>query len=286
MGGLALRAHAKLNLYLAVRARRPDGYHDIETVYHAVALADGLTIEPADTLSVVCDPPLADSDGMNLAERAARELAEDAGASSGARITISKNVPEAAGMGGGSADAAATLVGLNEAWGLRLSRDHLKTVAGAVGADVPFMIGGGAAIGRGRGDCLEPIAPWPGLGVVLALPKRRLSTAEVYAGSAPVNGGAPVQGAAAAVCARSLTALGELMRNDLTAAALATAPEIGVALDAASKVGVPALMSGSGPTVFGLGEDAERLDALEAAWKTAGLSTMRTRLGADGAKIV
>lgn len=280
--GLRVEARAKINLFLAVRARRADGYHELETVFHSIELADELVVDEAPALEVTCDPPLDVCDEDNLVTRAVRELAEDAGVPPAARLSVTKHIPEAAGLGGGSADAAAALVGVNRLWGLAWPDARLATVGAAIGADVPFQILGGAAVGRGRGEILEPIAPWPGLGVVLALPARRLSTAEVYKRCSPGPGGVPVQGVAAAVSARSLRALTELMRNDLTASAVSLAPEIQVALDAAAKVGAPALMSGSGPTVFALTDDPERAEAAAAAFASHGFEVARTTLAARG----
>lgn len=281
--GIALAARAKLNLYLAVRRRRDDGYHDIETVFHSLALADDVRIAGAPALDVSCEPDLGVAAVDNLAYRAALELAEDAGVDPCARIRIAKRIPTAAGLGGGSADAAATLVGTARLWGIGWPPSRLRTVASAIGADVPFMVEGGAAIGRGRGDDLEPLAPWPGLSVALARPERRLSTAEVYRRCRVSAGeGPPVEGAAAAVAARSLKALSELMRNDLTEAAAALAPEVSKALQAAARAGVPALMSGSGPTVFALSDDPERMEALLAAWRADNLEVTLTELAARG----
>lgn len=298
---IALAARAKLNLYLAVRARRGDGFHDIETVFHSLALADDVVLDAPDpeggsgagssasdapgiraSVSVTCDPAATVEETDNLAWRAATELAEEAGVAARTRIRISKRIPVAAGLGGGSADAAATLVGADRLWGLGWPRARLRTIAAVIGADVPFMIDGGAAIGRGRGDELEPLAAWPELLVALALPRRRLGTAGVYAGCTPDGGGPPVEGVAAAVAARSLKALAELMRNDLTEAAVCLAPEIGAALETAARTGVPALMSGSGPTVFGLSDDPERVETLLAAWREAGFTTVSSELAASG----
>jgi 4-diphosphocytidyl-2-C-methyl-D-erythritol kinase len=280
--GLRVEARAKINLFLAVRARRADGYHELETVFHSIELADELLVDEAVDLQVACDPPLDVCDEDNLVTRAVRELADDAGVPPAVRVSVTKHIPEAAGLGGGSADAAGTLVGANRLWGLAWPNARLATVGAAIGADVPFQILGGAAVGRGRGEILEPIAPWPGLEVILALPARRLSTAEVYKRCIPGSGGVPVQGVAAAVSARSLKALAELMRNDLTAAAVSLAPEIQVALDAAAEVGVPALMSGSGPTVFALTDDPERSDAVAKAFESCGFGVARTALAGRG----
>lgn len=280
--GFALAARAKLNLYLGVRALRDDGYHEIETVLHSIELADTVAFEAAQGLSVSCEPAIDVDASGNLAFLAARELAEDAGIEPAARICIAKHIPRAAGLGGGSADAAGALVGAARLWGLGWPRARLVTIAVSVGADVPFMLTGGAAIGRGRGDELEPVPPWPGLAAALALPKRPLATARVYAAARPGQGGPPVEGAAAALAARNLEALGDLMHNALTEPAVELAPEIGDALGAAERAGLPALMSGSGPTVFALSDDAERLNALVGMWRAEGFETATSRLSAVG----
>jgi 4-diphosphocytidyl-2-C-methyl-D-erythritol kinase len=287
--GLALTARAKINLHLDVVSERDDGYHDIATLFHSIELADLLELAPAEGLSLTVEPPMALPDEENLAWLAARELGEEAWTLAegaplpmGLAIRVAKRIRRAAGLGGGSADAAATLVGANEIWGLGWPAARLSTVASGLGADVPFMIGGGAAIGRGRGDELEPIAPWAGLGVVLALPEAHLATVDVYARTSSEGSASPVEETAAALSSRDLTALGAAMRNDLTDAAIHFVPEIRQALQIASASSVPAMMSGSGPAVFALSDDAERLDRVDAQWRAAGLPTLRTRLAASG----
>jgi len=126
---IRLRAPAKLNLYLRVLGQRPDGYHEIETLFERIDLADELTFEPAQTLSLTCDEPTLSCGADNLVLRAARTLQEATGTKAGVRIHLAKRIPIAAGLGGGSSDAAATLLGLNELWGLRVSRQRLVELA-------------------------------------------------------------------------------------------------------------------------------------------------------------
>ena len=166
---LTLPARAKLNLTLEVLGRRPDGYHETASIMQTLDLADIVTIEPSDRLEVTCSLPGLDGE-TNLAWKAADLLRREAGVSSGARITIDKHIPSSSGLGGGSSDAAATIVGLNSMWDLGLSYDRLRAIAASVGSDVPFLIEGGTAIALGRGDKIRSLPttdlPW----FVLAFP--------------------------------------------------------------------------------------------------------------------
>ena len=166
---IVLKAYAKVNLALEVLGRRDDGYHNVTTILQTVDLADTVVIEEADDLSVECD----DSDltgDRNLAWKAAEALAGWAGIAPRGRIRIEKRIPVASGLGGGSADAAATLVGLNRLWGLGLSGDDLATVAAGLGSDVPFLLSGGTALGMGRGDEITSLGELPALAMLLVIP--------------------------------------------------------------------------------------------------------------------
>ena len=155
---LTALAYAKVNLTLEVLGRREDGYHEVATVLQTVSLYDRLTFAPDSEIRVECSvPALSNSD--NLAWRAAVALKEATGYASGARITIEKGIPEAMGLGGGSSDAAASFVALNRLWGLGLTAADLEDVGRNLGADVPFLVGGGTAMGTGRGDRLLRLSP-------------------------------------------------------------------------------------------------------------------------------
>ena len=151
---LTALAYAKVNLTLEVLGRRDDGYHDVATVLQTVSLYDRLTFAPDSEIRVECSIS-ALSNPDNLAWRAAVALKEATGYAGGARITIEKGIPEAMGLGGGSSDAAATLVALNRLWGLGLTAADLEDVGRNLGADVPFLVGGGTAMGTGKGDYLK-----------------------------------------------------------------------------------------------------------------------------------
>ncbi len=164
-----LMAYAKVNLTLEVIGKRDDGYHNVATILQTVDLADTVVIGEANDLVVECDEPGLACES-NLAWKAAAALAERAGVAPQAHIRIDKGIPVASGLGGGSADAAAALVGLNRLWRLGLSGDELAGVAAGLGSDVPFLLKGGTALGTGRGDEITPLTPLPGLEMLLVVP--------------------------------------------------------------------------------------------------------------------
>ncbi|MGH2727905.1 MAG: 4-(cytidine 5'-diphospho)-2-C-methyl-D-erythritol kinase, partial [Actinomycetota bacterium] len=177
---MRLTAPAKINLYLAVGARRPDGLHAIESVMQSITLYDSLSIEAADELSLNVSPSgAAPEDETNLVVRALRALVAAAGRTGGATLRLEKQIPSGAGLGGGSSDAAATLVGLNELWSCGISRKALEKIGAGLGADVPFCVRGGTAVARGAGEALAPLAVRRPLWWVIAMPAESLSTPDV-----------------------------------------------------------------------------------------------------------
>lgn len=155
---LTLEAHGKINLTLEVLGRRDDGYHDIVSVIQTISLRDTLTLEDADDVTLECDrPDLVTED--NLVVKAARLLRQTTGRDGGVRLALEKRIPVAAGLGGGSSDAAATLAGLNKLWGLGMSIDDLTPLAASLGSDVPFFLHGGTAMVSGRGEKVRPLPP-------------------------------------------------------------------------------------------------------------------------------
>src|SRR5262244_2012072 len=176
---LALSAACKINLALEVLGRRDDGYHEIATVMQAVDLSDKLVLEDADVLELRTTASDVPTDGTNLALKAALTLREMAGVSRGVRILLDKRIPVAAGLGGGSADAAAVLVGLNRLWRLRWPVVRLDEVAISLGMDVPFFLRGGTALATGRGERIERLRSGS-LGLVLVNPRFEVSTAQMY----------------------------------------------------------------------------------------------------------
>lgn len=283
-----VRAPAKINLHLAVGDLRPDGYHDLVTVFHAVDLADELTISTADRHSVRTTPPDGvPVGGKNLAGVAARLLAKKANGGGPVAIEIAKQIPVAGGMAGGSADAAATLVGCAALWGLDLGRSDLARIGAEIGADVPFALTGGTAVGTGRGDLLSPVLARTPLHWVLALADGGLSTPAVFAeldrlraDSDPPRVG-PVTGMLAALASGDPAAVGAVLGNDLQAAAISLQPGLRRTLRAGVSAGALAgVVSGSGPTVALLCADAESAGGVAA--ELAGSGTCRTVRVATG----
>lgn len=263
---IRLRAPAKLNLYLRVLGRRSDGYHELETLLERIDLADELTFTPAPGgMTLTCDEPALDCGSANLVTQAATLLQQACRTAQGAAIRLAKRIPIAAGLGGGSSDAATTLFGLNRLWQLGLQISKLCELGAQLGSDVPFFLEEAVfAIGRGRGERCEPLAGRvPSLWHVLVIPDERLSTKEVYEGfdrqeSVLTEPTASVTMCAHALCnGPDLAGLAKGLRNDLAPEAIRRCPairDIQHALHTAGCVGVG--VSGSGPSVFGLCRDA------------------------------
>src|SRR5438067_7881668 len=251
---MKLLAPAKVNPFLTVGARGPDGLHEIESVMQAVSLFDSVTLAPSDAFGVTGSPAgAAPEDDSNLALRAARAFAELQGGS-GVSIAIEKRIPVAAGLGGGSADAAATLVGLNGLLDTRVSKKALEKMAAGLGADVPFCVRGGTAAARGVGENLSVLpCPTP-VWWILGISGARLSTADVYEEFDRLGGGRVEDpyDVADALARADVERLASALRNDLERAALSLAPQIRTgrdALGAAGALGV--ILAGSGPTWLG-----------------------------------
>lgn len=250
-----LRASAKVNLALEVLGKRADGYHEIATVLQAVDLFDRIAVATADTLSLHTDDPDLPTDEGNLVMRAARLLQKAASIETGARIRLRKRIPVAAGLGGGSSDAAATLWGLSRLWKLRWPAARLQELAVELGMDVPFFLGAGRAVARGRGEQLAPLPGGGGYALVLVNPRVPLSTREVY-GRVPTGWRAQPVGTDRVIEAlrtRNVNRVAAALTNNLEGLVEPVLPVIGrmkAALLAAGALG--AIMSGSGPTVFGM----------------------------------
>ena len=272
-------ARAKVNLWLQVVGRRSDGYHLLDSLVAFADLADSLQVAPSDRLSLAVDGPASaalDGEGDNLVLKAARLLAEHSGVTSGASLRLTKRIPVAAGLGGGSADAAATLRALVELWRLKLPEPQLFGLAARLGADVPMCLVGRTALASGIGEKLAPAPPLPTCGLLLVNPGKALPTADVFAArrgdfSRPAPIGRPWSDLASLVEALSRRG------NDLTTAASTLCPAIGDVLAFLQRSpGVRhAAVSGSGATCFALYDtraDAERAGARAPAawWRHAG----------------
>ena len=254
---MILSAPAKINLGLAVRGRRPDGYHDISTIFLKISLADELGIDDTDNpdITVHCDAPAVPSDSRNLVHRAATAL-QPAAPGRGARLSLRKSIPVAAGLGGGSSDAAAALSGLNTLWNLQMDPAELARHAAAIGADVPFfLLPEVAALGRGRGDKLEPLSCPTVLSLVLVKPPVKVSTAWAYRQlhlTLTDNAGATTI-LAHHLESGDIEGLGKACFNDFESVLLARFPVLGTIKKALTQSGVYGVsMSGSGPTMYAL----------------------------------
>ncbi len=271
---LVAEAFAKVNRSLVVLGKRSDGFHELDTVFQAVGLTDRLTFEESDLLTLDVDDPSIPSGAENLVLRAARALAEAAGLRARAAITLEKRIPSGGGLGGGSSDAAVTLIGLSALWELDLPLELLSRVAGELGSDVPFFLHGGTARGLGRGERIAQLDDLPPLGVVLVMPPFPVSTPEVFRRlEAPAWDGSGVG---------ALDASADPDRNDLEPAAEALFPALREVREALERAGATrARLSGSGSTVFGLfpdlakaAEASRRLDGLPAGSAVRVVSTL------------
>jgi 4-diphosphocytidyl-2-C-methyl-D-erythritol kinase len=304
-GAVTVRAPAKINLELRVGPRRADGYHELATVFHAVALFDDLVAVPAPPASGISitvtgrDAASVPADESNLAVRAAMLLAERIGVpDADVSLHLRKGIPVAGGMAGGSADAAAALVACDALWHTGLDRERLHELAAELGSDVPFSLLGGTAIGGGRGERLTPALARGEYHWVVALSDHGLSTPAVYSeidrlrasGAAPDAGEPDISDdLMAALRAGDAAALGACLDNDLQPAALSLAPGIERALDIGRKVGaLGGLVSGSGPTAVFLARDgAHSLDlAMALTASGAAADVVRTVGPVPGARLV
>lgn len=256
---VTVRVPAKVNLELLVGPLRPDGYHSLATVFQAVSLHDDVTVVDAPEWGCTVTGPLAEgvpSDGDNLALRAARLLADRSGIDTSAHLTIRKDIPVAGGMAGGSADAAAALLGCDRLWGLGLGKDELESIAAEIGSDVPFLLTGGTALGSGRGERLAPALARGTFHWVFGLSSEGLSTPAVYAecdrlrGDAVVPEPTPTPELMGALRTGNAHELATHLRNDLQQAAISLRPSLGEVLLAGVEYGaLGGVVSGSGPTV-------------------------------------
>lgn len=304
MARVTVRVPAKVNLSLGVGRARPDGYHALATVYQAVDLHDELRItdrsddEIAVTVHTEIDLPegaaVPEGDD-NIAVRAAKLLRDRLDRPElGADIAIRKVIPVAGGMAGGSADAAATLVGCNELWGGGLTRPELEPLAAELGSDVPFLLHGGNAIGGGRGETISPILARGGYHWVFATAAEGLSTAAVYAEFDRLNPNGVLEPEVPDALLNALRAgdahlLGKTLTNDLTEAALSLRPELADTLKVGLEAGaLGALISGSGPTtLFLVASEEHGLDvSMALASVASSADVIQSRGPVTGARLI
>ena len=301
-GPVKVRVPAKINLHLAVGPLRPDGYHELNTVYHAISLFDELTARRGDTLTLTMEGEGTgdlDLDESNLIIRAARALAAHRRVPAHARLHLRKSIPLAGGLAGGSADAAATLIACDLLWGLGMSREELAEIGAELGSDVPFLLHGGTALGTGHGEAVSPILARPTVWHwVVAIADGGLSTPAVYreldrlratdqpAPPTPLGGTDRLM---SAMRQRDPEILGEALGNDLQAAALSLRPQLADVLKAGHEAGaITGLVSGSGPTCVFLAADATHAHEVAAELTAAKVcrSVVTARGPQPGARVI
>jgi len=269
---LTLSSFAKINWTLEILGKRPDGYHELRTLLQTVSVADELTFEQTEQgIEIVCDHPDVPGDETNLVHRAARLFGDFAGIEKGVRVTINKRIPTAAGLGGGSSNAAVTMMALQKLWQIKLAPRELFGLGAKLGADVPFFFLGGTALGVGRGDEIYPLADIKTDFLLLINAGILVPTREVYS-KLPTQltnpeGIPKMPTSFEAAYARAITPDEQIrqtwLHNDLEIPVLARHPLLGEIKERLKKVGASGvLMSGSGSTVFAIFDnDAARTNA-------------------------
>lgn len=271
---LTVRSYAKINWSLDVLHRREDGYHEIRTLFQTVSLHDLLVIKPTDgAIEVDCSDPGVPRDERNLAFKAALALKEAAGVAVGARIEIDKRIPVGGGLGGGSSNAAATLVALHRLWGVEPDSAELVAIAARLGSDVPFFLVGGTALGVGRGDEVYPVEEVVCDTLLLANPGSRVSTTDAYAGlSRLTRPRSPRMMTFALNAAKGILEHPPVGFNDLEEVVMRSHQEIARTKRDLLTLGARcALMSGSGSTVYAVFENEEERDRAVGPLRAGGL---------------
>lgn len=295
---VTVKVPGKVNVYLGVGPREFSGYHELATVFQAVGIYDEVTVSAADSLTISGLGLFADripTDETNLAWKAAELVARACGEEPNIHIQIDKSIPIAAGMAGGSADAAATLLACDAYWNAGIPRDQLDAMAATLGSDVPFMLHGGCALGVGRGDVLSPVMIRGSFHWVFATFDEGLSTAQIYEKTDELRGlefeeapEVPIE-LLSALARGDSPALGRLLHNDLQLAATTSRPQLGRVLEQGIDSGaLGAIVSGSGPTCAFLVRDESSAIDLVVALKASGLvdDVLRTHGPVHGARVI
>ncbi len=266
MDKLQLKAYGKINLGLDVIRKRPDGYHDLDMIMQMVDVYDDVIIEKkaGEEIVVKADAAVLSNGKDNLAYMAAKMLFDEFGIKSGVEITIHKRIPIAGGMAGGSSDCATTLIGINEMFNLGLSKQQLMECGVKLGADVPYCVLGGTAIARGIGEVLTPLPTPPQCHVIIAKPPISVSTAYVYGHIRPdeITKRPDIEQMTLAIKEQDLNKLSDLLYNVMEEVTVSEYPVIEKLKSIMLENGaLNSIMSGSGPTVFGLFDDREKAQA-------------------------
>lgn len=257
-------ARAKINLTLDILGKRPDGYHEVSMVMQQLEFSDVLRLREGPKgmgIRLLSDVPGFPSSQRNLAYKAAKLIMDKCGVRQGVYIELTKRIPIAAGLAGGSTDAAAVLTSLNEMFSLGLGLEELCALGGQIGSDVPFCIQGGTMLATGRGEILKPLPAMPECHVILAKPQARVSTAWAYQNYRPeaVEKRPETEKIIGCLTLGDLTGVGSLLCNVLESVTMKEHADIAMLKQLMVHHGAMAsLMSGSGPTVFGLTPDEER----------------------------
>lgn len=298
---VVVRVPAKINLNLSVGPLRKDGYHDVATVYQAISLCDEVIAqfgEPASGITLTLNGDFVQgvpTDERNLAYRAAEMVAKEARLSPDISLHITKAIPVAAGLAGGSADAAGALMAVDHLLGANLGRARLQEFAAELGSDVPFALAGGTAIGSGRGDSLSPALARGEYHWVLVISSQGLSTPSVYAECDRLRQGREISTPRVtdalmhALRNGDAPALGKALMNDLQSAACSLRPALRLLLDVGEEYGaLGSIVSGSGPTVAFLARDAEHALDLTVALSASGVAgqILRAVGPTSGARVI
>ena len=277
MDKLELKAYGKINLGLDVIRKRPDGYHDLDMVMQMVDVYDDVTLTRLEGTEIVVrtDTAVLSNGKDNLAYMAAKMLMDEFGIVQGLEITIRKRIPIAGGMAGGSSDCAATLTGVNQMFNLELSKEEVMERGVRLGADVPYCILGGTAIARGIGEILTPLPTPPKCHVIIAKPPVSVSTAFVYGNIKPdeIEKRPDIEAMVSAIKAQDLYKLAKSLYNvmeDITVPQYPVIQEIKTIM--LENGALNSIMSGSGPTVFGLYDDIEKAEQTVKLLKAKGLT--------------
>ncbi|MDD6308848.1 MAG: 4-(cytidine 5'-diphospho)-2-C-methyl-D-erythritol kinase, partial [Clostridia bacterium] len=274
---IEIKAHAKLNLSLDVVGKRPDGYHNLCSIMQSVRLADDITIRRNPDISILCDAKYVPMDQQNTAYRAAKLFLDEAKQDGGVSIRIRKRIPVGGGMGGGSADAAAVLMGMNKLFGYPFSFKKLKEIGLRCGADVPFCMTGGTCLAEGLGEILTPLPAMPRCSILLVRPRFPLNTKQMFSGVKmdAITCHPDTEGIINAVYNRDLKGICDRMYNNLEA--FVPRKEIAIYKELLQKNdAMGALMTGSGSVVFGIFSSFEKARIAAEAFRALPVHTYIT----------
>jgi 4-diphosphocytidyl-2-C-methyl-D-erythritol kinase len=282
--GFTLPSYAKINWTLHVLGKRDDGFHELCTLFQTVSLSDRLTFDEGDEITVTCDDPSIAAGDANLCVKAAKALKNRYDVDKGAAIHLQKRIPSPGGLGGGSSNAAVTLIGLRRLWQLDVSDDDLNVIASELGSDVPYFLTGGTALGTGRGELIEPVSDRNERHMLIVTPAVSVSTPDAFARLAAPSLTIADSNRILRVCrleAETLDPRHSVLINDLEASVFSAYPEIRRAKQALLDLGaVNAAMSGSGASVFAIFEKQETRQAaqealeLESSWRKFAVATI------------